>query len=304
MKADRNEDNEISEQEIDRLMIRIKAFFGRLGRKLDEEAIRTAFRHSLTKTNISLFNITKSFIEEEEEEGPVACGVCAPPAFATDENRDIETGAVGGSAPASAPAPAPAAGTQQQQEKQQGKPVEPQVYTLQRIPAAPSNVQPPARNESETIVIKMTQESNEKEENDAAAADSSGTKTTNTTETSEATADSAPHVRPTGLLLRNTESMKMEGHAPEIRGGSINSGTKTNDDMLLDGLLSSNSRDFDAASSAATKGKVVGQGRQQQRVTKKPSQEVDGLLGYILQSFSGPELIREERKKQLMMSDV
>ena len=144
----------------------------------------------------------------------------------------------------------------------------------------------------------MTSTENERDDTSGTrGGDSTGEKATESVDTDAG-------VRTTGLVLRNTNSMQMEGNAPSIRGGSISGGNKTKDDMLLDGLLSSNSRDFDAASTVGTgKGKkVAGTGS---RIEKKSSQEVDGLLGYILQSFSGPELVREERsRKQLMMSDV
>jgi hypothetical protein len=91
-------------------------------------------------------------------------------------------------------------------------------------------------------------------------------------------------VMDTGLVVPNTASLQSE--APSHR--MIRPDIKSPEDMLLDDLLSSNSNDFDAASVRAER------------------RDPEGILGYILQSFSGPlEFARNpEPQKEIMMTSM
>ena len=65
--SDKDDNNRVSDKEMDEFVLRLKAFGGRRFALLDTDAIKDAFKHSLTKTTASLFQVTASVMEEEEE---------------------------------------------------------------------------------------------------------------------------------------------------------------------------------------------------------------------------------------------
>jgi hypothetical protein len=93
-------------------------------------------------------------------------------------------------------------------------------------------------------------------------------------------------VRSTGLFVPNTASMQSEGDAPKSIGGGSIPDVRSNESMLIDTLLSSNSM-FEASQENGTK-------------------DADGFLSYILKSFSGdtpvPAKKEEPQKDGIMMT--
>jgi hypothetical protein len=63
VKSDKDGDNQVSEEEMDVFVSRLKHFGGRRG-SLNEDAIKDAFRSSLTKTVHSLLQVTASMMED------------------------------------------------------------------------------------------------------------------------------------------------------------------------------------------------------------------------------------------------
>jgi len=79
------------------IMQRMRAFTTRKGMRLKEDQIREAFKKSMSKTSVSLFNITASMIDEEDEDSPVLIDIEAPSpgptaqaATATAENSETD----------------------------------------------------------------------------------------------------------------------------------------------------------------------------------------------------------------------
>lgn len=69
LKADKNEDNTVGDNEVEEFILRVKVFAGRQGKLLNEDMIRDAFRSSLnTRTNASMFNVVQSALSSEEPE--------------------------------------------------------------------------------------------------------------------------------------------------------------------------------------------------------------------------------------------
>jgi hypothetical protein len=198
LSCDKNLDNRISDEDLNRFVVRVKDFFGRQGKSLDEEALREAFKNSMTKSNISLFRITTGLLEGEEQK-----------------------------------------------------------------------IDPPAEQEMVQMLRKVTsscapQQSTEPEVIDLV------------------------HVRSTGLVVPNIESLKSEGHAPnnfhDARVEKL-AGVQSLEDTLLDGLLNSSSKDY-AAASTSDCGSI----------------DAEGFLGFI-QSFSG-DWKAPEPQKEVVMNNV
>jgi hypothetical protein len=213
LKCDKKLDNHVCDEDLNRFVVRVKDFFGRQGKNLDEEALREAFKNSMTKSNMSLFRITTDLLEEEEQK------------------IDIE-------------APAPAVDPPAEQEM---------VQMLRKVPSSRAQQQAAAEPE----VINLTQ---------------------------------VPTMLYTGLVVPNTESMKSEGQATNniFYGARVvdPAGVTSIDDTLLNGLLSSNSRDYDAAS------------------TKNGgSTDAEGFLGFIMHTLSGDKKAPEPQK-DVMMTNV
>jgi hypothetical protein len=68
LKADKNGDDMISDQEMDEFILRMRQYKGRGRREVDEDKLRKAFRQSITKTVGSLLQVTSSMMEDEDEE--------------------------------------------------------------------------------------------------------------------------------------------------------------------------------------------------------------------------------------------
>jgi hypothetical protein len=67
LKSDKNEDDRISDEDMDRFIIRVRAIYGKNHRVFDENSIREAFKASMTKTTHSLMDTTASMMEDEEK---------------------------------------------------------------------------------------------------------------------------------------------------------------------------------------------------------------------------------------------